>query len=299
MSSSPASAWWQLLRAGNVLTAVSNILAGYLLTRGAWVPVLPLVFLVLSSAALYLAGMVLNDLFDLELDRAERPERPLPSGRIEPVWAKLVGWGLMIDGLTAAGIASWLITSWLPLIFATMLATTIVGYNAALKSTPLGPLTMGTCRALNVLLGASVVTHSQAKYAAYLYAAVLLIYTVGLTLLARHEATESDAQAIKRAGWVVQLALLLMLALAALVDLPKYGWFAAWLVCITAVRVVLYDAFLDPSAPTVQKSVGRLITMFIVLDALACAAISGWSTGLVVLALLLPTYVATRRVPMT
>ena len=31
---------------------------------------------------LYAAGMVLNDAFDAELDARERPERPIPSGRI-------------------------------------------------------------------------------------------------------------------------------------------------------------------------------------------------------------------------
>ena len=299
MRESPALAWWQLLRAGNIFTAISNICAGYLLASGGWQPVLPLIFLVLASGSLYLSGMVLNDVFDLEIDRVERPERPLPSGRVDVVWAKAVGWGLMIDGLTAAAIAAWLIASWLPLLVAAALAVAIVTYNAGLKSTTLGPLGMGACRALNVLLGASVIVHSPEKTPAYLYAAVLGLYTIGLTLLARNEAARSDERNIKTAGNIMQLAILLILAFAAMFTLPRFGWFAMWLVCLTVVRVLLYEAFIDLEPKAVQKSVSRLIAMFIPLDALVCVAAAGWPAGLIVLSLLLPTYVATRRAPMT
>lgn len=299
MSSSASSAWWQLLRAGNVWTAVSNILAGFLLVRGEWQPVLPLVFLVLSSATLYLAGMVLNDVFDLEIDRIERPERPLPSGRIELGMAKLVGWGLMIDGLSAAGVAAWLVGSWIPLAVACLLALAIVGYDAVLKNTALGPLSMGLCRALNVMLGASVALHSSDAKAAYLYAAVLCLYTLGLTLLARNEAGESDAKSVKFAGNIIQLSLLVITALAMLVTLPKFGWFGAWLACLAAARIVVYEAYIRPQPARVQKAVSRLITMFVPIDALVSVAAAGWLAGLIVLVLLVPTYVATRRVSMT
>ena len=295
MSASTGNAWWQLLRAGNVFTAISNILAGFLLVRGEWQPILPLIFLILASAALYLAGMVLNDVFDLEIDRVERPERPLPSGRIELGWAKLVGWGLMIDGLSAAAVAAWLLASWLPIITATGLAISIVAYDAWLKNTWFSPFSMGLCRTLNVLLGASVAAQSPNQRAAYVYAIVLGIYTIGLILLASNEAKQSSQQRLKTASHVIQLALLSMLTLAALLSLPRFGWFALWIVCFLAVRVFLYSPLLDPSPTVVQKSVSRLITMFIPLDALACAAAAGWPAAFMVLCLLLPTYIATRR----
>ncbi|MGI9427945.1 MAG: UbiA family prenyltransferase [Bythopirellula sp.] len=299
MNASPTAAWWQLLRAGNLLTAVSNILAGFLLAKGEWQPLLPLVFLVLSSAALYLAGMVLNDVFDLETDRVHRPERPLPSASIDPQTASLIGWGLIFDGISGAAVAAWLIGSWLPLIIGCLLAASIVAYDSVLKSTWFGPVAMGACRALNVLLGASVVAPSSDKQAVYLYAAVLGIYTIGLTLLARKEAQQSLESEIKMAGQIVQFAVVLMLLLAALLTLPKFGWFATWLVCFLAVRVSLYNPLIDPAPASVRKAVSQLITMFIPLDALACVAAAGWPAGLIVLALLLPTYVATRHVSMT
>ena len=43
--------------------------------------------------------MVLNDVFDLEIDRRERPERPLPSGRVSLRAARLLGWTLLVLGM--------------------------------------------------------------------------------------------------------------------------------------------------------------------------------------------------------
>src|SRR5690606_27864070 len=54
-----------------------------------------------ASACLYLAGMALNDYADRELDAEERPERPIPSGRVSPAFA--LG---LAGALTAAGTAT-------------------------------------------------------------------------------------------------------------------------------------------------------------------------------------------------
>ena len=59
--------------------------------------ILPLLLL-LGSALMYMAGMVLNDVFDVEVDRVERPERPLPSGRIAVGWARWLGFEMLFVG---------------------------------------------------------------------------------------------------------------------------------------------------------------------------------------------------------
>jgi len=301
MNDSTSTAWWQLLRAGNVFTAISNILAGFLLVRGEWQPVLPLIFLILSSAALYLAGMVLNDVFDLEADRVQRPERPLPSGRIDPSLAKLVGWGLMIDGLSAAGVAAWLLASWLPIIVATLLATAILAYDIVLKKTMLGPLAMGVCRSLNILLGASVASLAQDITHAYYYAAAIGVYTVGLTLLARDETQQSQRRDLLVADVATQLGCLLIILSFPYDELRTFRipQLAVVFICFSLVRGFLRDAIRRPTPQSVQKSVSRLIAMFITLDAAVCWATAGWPAALFVLTLLIPTYIATRRVPMT
>ena len=57
---------------------------------------------------MYSAGMVLNDVFDVEVDRVERPERPLPSGQIPVGWARLLGFEMLFFGAVAgASISVW------------------------------------------------------------------------------------------------------------------------------------------------------------------------------------------------
>ena len=72
-----------LVRLPNVFTTPSNILVGYLATTPpAEANGFHLAALMVSSGLLYIAGIVLNDYFDVEVDRRERPSRPLPSGSI-------------------------------------------------------------------------------------------------------------------------------------------------------------------------------------------------------------------------
>src|SRR5690606_31208615 len=73
----------ELVRLPNLFTAVGDIVAGFLiLTRGETVSWRDLVVLMLASVCLYAGGVVLNDYFDRDIDAVERPERPIPSGRI-------------------------------------------------------------------------------------------------------------------------------------------------------------------------------------------------------------------------
>ena len=100
----PALAYLQLLRLPNVFTALADVGMGFLVTHPQWAvgDGWRLGALLAASSSLYLAGMVLNDAFDREIDALERPERPLPSGRIAPATA----WRLGLD-LVASGRSAW------------------------------------------------------------------------------------------------------------------------------------------------------------------------------------------------
>ena len=73
-----------LIRVPNLFTVISNILVGYFLVIAiSDIDIYQLSFLVLISIFLYIGGVVMNDLFDIKLDKLERPERPLPSNLIK------------------------------------------------------------------------------------------------------------------------------------------------------------------------------------------------------------------------
>ena len=174
---SPLQNYLELLRLPNVFTAVADVAMGFFFLQAPWAfsddpqpSLLPIGLwtiglLAASSALLYSAGMALNDVFDIELDRREQPDRPLPSGRIPLGSARWLGWQLLTLGIVlASGAAVMLakfppahadgfVLSWLPAIVAAALAALIVLYNAGLKRTPLGPVAMGGCRAPQRVVG--------------------------------------------------------------------------------------------------------------------------------------------------
>src|SRR5262249_12267147 len=98
-SSSRILAWLQLMRLPNVFTAMADVLMGFWLTHATLSPIGVLLLLLAASSLLYVAGMVLNDVYDLEQDCRERPKRPLPSGRIPMRFAKGIGITMLAAGI--------------------------------------------------------------------------------------------------------------------------------------------------------------------------------------------------------
>jgi len=70
----------ELVRLPNVFTAPSDVAMGMAVSGVALTS--SHAALLLASACAYAGGMALNDACDAPLDAHERPERPIPSGRI-------------------------------------------------------------------------------------------------------------------------------------------------------------------------------------------------------------------------
>src|SRR4051812_26307866 len=153
-----ARTYLELVRLPNLFTAVGDIVAGYLIvSRGVDVSWRDLVILMIASVCLYAGGVVLNDYFDRDVDAVERPERPIPSGRIHERDALKLGVRLLGLGCVFAvgvGVPS--------LLVAALLAGCIVLYDARGKRIEyVGSVNMGACRFLNVVLGASGIASFQ------------------------------------------------------------------------------------------------------------------------------------------
>ncbi|KGM09847.1 UbiA family prenyltransferase, partial [Cellulomonas carbonis] len=108
-----------------------------------------------ASVCLYWAGMALNDWADRDLDAVERPERPIPSGRVAPRTAFTLA-----SGLTAAGLGLAAVAGRRSVAVATALAATVWTYDLAARTTRVGPAVMGAARGLDVLLGAGGSRHA-------------------------------------------------------------------------------------------------------------------------------------------
>jgi 4-hydroxybenzoate polyprenyltransferase len=177
----------ELGRVSNLPTVWTNVLAGAVLAGGT-VTARALAAPLAAGTAMYVGGMFLNDAFDREIDRRERPERAIPSGRVSAGEVFGVGFGLMALG--------WLLlllqVRWLgyggprALLAGAALAGAIVLYNSWHKGNPIGPVLMGLCRSLLYLTaGLSVAERPTNALAAG--AAVMLCYLIGLTYVAKQE----------------------------------------------------------------------------------------------------------------
>ncbi|MFJ2936925.1 SCO3242 family prenyltransferase [Streptomyces sp. NPDC087219] len=204
-----ARAWAELLRVSALFSVPGDALAGAA-AAGAR-PGRGTLCAIGASLCLYEAGMALNDWADRAEDAAERPHRPLPSGRIAPSAALAAS-----AALTAAGLALASRAGRPTLAVATALAATVWAYDLGLKHTPAGPGTMATARALDLLLGATASTgrtastggnggpHRRAVHA--LPSAVLLgAHTYAVTAVSRHE-TQGGSTRTPLAALAVTLA---------------------------------------------------------------------------------------------
>jgi len=144
----------RLMRVSNVFTAIADVWAGFFLVQADLVEVYDtdrLPALLLASACIYSAGMVFNDVFDVERDRDIHPARPLPSGEVSVRSAVILGAMLHAVGLASAATAG---------LFPALTSAAVVGltfaYNARLKQYRItGSAAMGACRFGNMLLGMS------------------------------------------------------------------------------------------------------------------------------------------------
>lgn len=170
----------ELIRLPGMFTAHADILAAFLITGAGFEKINTLLLLLLSSSCLFSAGMALNDYFDYEIDSKERPQRPIPSGRISRPSALALGLGLL-----GAGIGFAFFAGIRPFCVSIALGAAILLYDGLLKEIPLiGPLTMASCRYLNLLMGLSVFPFEGWA----LIPLITGIYIFGVTVLSQKEA---------------------------------------------------------------------------------------------------------------
>ncbi|MCW7463388.1 UbiA-like protein EboC [Leptospira limi] len=139
-----------LLRPANLITAIADILAGMAIVSFPWVKEGS--FLILASIFLYGGGVVLNDYFDRNIDSIERPERPIPSGKVPAKHA--LSMGIFLFGM---GLLFSFLYSEISFIIAICIVVFVIIYNRFAKHhLVLGPFVMGLCRGLNLVLGMTI-----------------------------------------------------------------------------------------------------------------------------------------------
>jgi 4-hydroxybenzoate polyprenyltransferase len=240
---------------------------------------LPLVWLLLATTGLYGGGVVFNDIFDAELDRLERPERPIPSGRSDFNYSILLGAGLLIGGIMAAAQVSLLSAQ-----VAAAVAMLALVYDAIGKHHRFfGPLNMGLCRGGNWLLGMTILPVIKPDA---IVIVLPTIYIAAITVMSRGEVNGGDRRSSLTA---LSLLLGLLLCLIGLTYFPACNWRSLVPLALVWLALVL-PAFIratqTPSPELIRLAVRSGVIGLIALDAAIVAGFSDWRYGLGVLALL-------------
>lgn len=168
-----------LSRAASLPTIWSNCLAAWWLGGGGNYWKLP--FLFGGVSVLHTGGMFLNDAFDLDYDRRQRPDRPIPSGKISSQLVWRLGFGQLV-----AGIFLLVFCSQVSAGAAIFLALFILLYNFSHKFFTAAPWLLGGCRLWIYIIAGAAGEDGLNGWVIYCGLA-LALYVAGMNYVTRRE----------------------------------------------------------------------------------------------------------------
>jgi 4-hydroxybenzoate polyprenyltransferase len=296
------------MRPANIVTAMADILAGFSvmpsfsIVPGWHTTIFPADFLIprltlllISTIGLYGGGVVFNDVFDAKLDAVERPERPIPSGRASLQGATVLGIVLLLIGIVAASFVSAFSG-----VLAAGIAVLALVYDKYGKHTALGPINMGLCRGLNLLLGvsaydaffnspASIGLGGMLPSAVETYwpiALIPIVYIAAITMISRGEVHGGDKKTIKLAVSLYSLVIMAIIGLSIRNRPPLWETLPFLLLFGLLIFPPVFKAIREPQPRNIGLAVKAGVISLIVMDAALAASFAGWLYGLAVLALL-------------
>ncbi len=294
---SSLKAYFQLLRPPNLVTAITDVLAGVAVAVGwslielpsAYFPISPAIiggygqdwpWLVLATLGLYGGGVVLNDFYDADLDSLERPERPIPSGKVPRLHAGWLGYILLTLGVGAAFKASFTSGA-----ISLVIVVLVIIYDKLSKNYSIwGPLNMGLCRGCNLMLGISAV---PVLVSPLLFLSIIpIIYISAITLISRGEVHGNTRRNFNLGLGLYVLVGAMILSLGLL---PQYQWWFGLPFLMVVVLIVLpplIKARKTNRPELIGRAVKAGVLALIPLNAALAAGFTGLIFGLLLLLLL-------------
>lgn len=271
----------RLMRLANVVTAVADVLAGIAISGyfTASADYYPVVLLCISTIGLYSGGIIFNDVFDAGLDAIERPERPIPSGLVSVAEATAIGTLFFSAGLAAAALFQ-------PLSFliAVLIVLACLCYNRWAKHyTVWGPLNMGICRGLNLMLGVSILAPEINNW--WFLGLIPLIYIASITIISRGEVHGGNRNMLTIAAVLYTVVIISILGISA----SRNNIELTLIFLVPLVFMIfkpLLRAFRLPSAQNIGKAVKAGVIALILLNASWAGAFGIWQVALIIVILL-------------
>lgn len=283
--------WLSILRISNAPTVVSQVFAGaavgwYTLPHGTALPLGALVLVLVGVLLSYLAGMILNDVCDARIDAAERPDRPIPSGRISLFIARFVGGSMLLIGISMLAVASPATLPW-----AIALGACILAYDMLHTLSAGSFLLMASCRGLVPVIAALAVSDTADWSVLTWTAGAAFAFIAAVSIAARNEMTGFGLMA-RVAAWSLPVAACVPLGMwGALAITPRGALLSsatvgAALLAAYLVLVGIRTASRRESPRSVPMAVAMWIGAMPAIDAATCFLLGSPTLGLFCLGML-------------
>nr|WP_233164046.1 UbiA-like protein EboC [Snuella sedimenti] len=287
------------MRPANIITSIADIIAGIAIA-GFLVPELwnqqiitHIILLSLTTAGLYAGGIVFNDVFDIEQDKINRPERVIPSGRLTLKEAKLFG----IVLFTTSIIVAFLVSNTSGILAITITLSALLYDKYSKHNRVLGPLNMGLCRGVNLILGMSINMELDPKY--YLIGILPVLFISAITLTAQKETKGKNKLAIAFAMLLDAVIVIGFIVMHQYFNLSIKNAFIFLIVWYGINVIAKLKAILNNNPKLIQKAVKLGVLSLIPLDASYTAGFSSITMALTVLCLLPISLFLSKKFPVT
>ena len=180
----------EILRPGNALMGAISIILIAIIDKTISIPIVLAMIAVFFETA---AGNVINDYFDYNIDLVNKPERPIPSGRISLKNARNYAYLLFLAGTICGFLISYLTGNWIP--FAIVLIADVVLYLYAykLKATPLiGNLAVGFMTGFGFVFGGFTINNPDIVMTSIFLGFFAFVMTTAREIIKDIEDVEGD-----------------------------------------------------------------------------------------------------------
>lgn len=152
----------EITRPTNALMAAVAVLLMAIINFNYGIPIILGFITVLFATS---GGNVINDFFDYKIDKINKPQRPIPSGRISLKNAKNYSILLFLISILLSGLISYLVKDLTPLILVFCCCILMYFYARNLKAMPLfGNIAVSLLTALCFIFGGDILAFSTHSF---------------------------------------------------------------------------------------------------------------------------------------
>jgi len=263
-------------RISNLPTVWTNILTATIVVQSSTSPqenlsspdIYQILIVLVALSFMYIAGMFLNDAFDIDWDKKNNNMRPIVRGEIslKSVW--IIGCLLLLLSLCLILSQNNKPAS----IAAIALIGAIILYNALHKKFPAAAFIMGFTRFGVYIISALLL--AKLNTTLIIIASALLLYITGVTYLARQEQINTNTR-----RWpLILLSTPVLFTIAYSYTIPLY-WvltiiYSAWI--FIQIKTKIFS-----TAPDVRAGIGGLLAAIPLVDGLYLASVNALAPSII------------------